>query len=81
MPPKTQDLLKAGSNYNPAAAPANNKAAPAPGAGVASVPQPVYVTIPAINGKPAQSFKFKDQTAANAFIATPQYQALVNPKK
>ena len=79
MPEVTRNLLSLAPPVAPKAAPDDNKAAP--GAGVASVSQPVYVTIPAINGKPAQSFQFKDQTAANAFIATPQYQALVNPKK
>jgi len=46
----------------------------------APAPAPVQVTIPASNGQPARTVQFPNQDAANKFMATPQYQALVKPQ-
>jgi hypothetical protein len=69
MPQQTRDLL---SLQPPVAAPAPG-AAPAPAPGAAPAPAPVPVTV-SVAGKTLQ---FPTQAAADAFKATPQYQALV----
>jgi len=62
MPQQTRDLLL----LQPPVA------APAPGAAPAPAPAPVTVSVA------GKTLQFPTQAAADAFKATPQYQALVN---
>ena len=70
MPQQTRDLL---SLQPPVAAPAPGAA---PASGAAPAPAPVPVTV-SVAGKTLQ---FPTQAAADAFKATPQYQALMKPQ-
>jgi len=68
MPQQTRDLLQLQA---PVAAPASGSA-PAPAA--AAAPAPVTVSVA------GKTLQFPTQAAADAFKATPQYQALIKPQ-
>jgi len=69
-------LPQIGRDYLKLTPPVIPTAAPNP----TPAPAPVQVTIPASNGQPARTVQFPNQDAANKFMATPQYQALVKPQ-
>ena len=70
-------LPQIGRDYLKLTPPVIPTAAPNP----TPAPAPVQVTIPASNGQPARTVQFPNQDAANKFMATPQYQALVKPQQ